>query len=107
MVVCYPPQIKMHQASSLSEPCSCGASSPQRSRGQQGSRGGLGASWGPQLARGADLPVAAGSSTCCCSLQGKREVLVGRMQEELQSLQQELCQLQHWMPDAYSTASSS
>jgi hypothetical protein len=77
----------------MTEPCSCNAagcvhrlSSPR-----------AGCAYGEQ--------EFAGSGACCCSLQGKRAVLVGRMQQELEDLQQELCNMHTMMPGAYSSSS--
>lgn len=74
-------QIKMNQAAAMAEPCSCVA--PLQSY------------WDPAQQEWV------GGGTCCCSLQGKRDVLVSRMQQELEDMQNELSQLQDSMPGAY------
>lgn len=81
----------------MSEPCSCNAAGcvhrlnllPQQQ-----------AYWG----RGEQEGQWGSGGACCCSLQGKRDVLVGRMQQELEELQVELMQLGTNLPGAYSSS---
>lgn len=74
----------------MSEPCSCNAAGcVHRLNGLLQGRG--------------EQEGSPAGGACCCSLQGKRDVLVGRMQQELEDLQIELMQLGTVLPGAYST----
>jgi hypothetical protein len=90
-------QIKMNQASAMAEPCSCNAAGCVH-RLNSSSAGG----WAEQEWAAGDS--VGGGTACCCSLQGKRAVLVGRMQQELEDLQAELANLHNMMPGAYSSS---
>lgn len=84
----------MNQASAMSDPCSCNAAGCVHRLNS------------PRLTWAyTDQEYAAAGASCCCSLQGKRDMLVGRMQQELEDLQLELSNLHNMMPGAYSSSS--
>lgn len=87
----------MYQASAMAEPCSCNAAGCVHRLNTSSAGGCAEQEWGGSV----------GGTACCCSLQGKRDVLVGRMQQELENLQLELANLHFMMPGAYSSSSSS
>lgn len=107
-------EVKMNQAAAMQEgPCFCStaadsmaarSSSPTRGSPGGKSMAGSGVLHSPDCRAGSGAISAAGvgcKGGCVRRVAGKRQVLVGRMQDEIGLLQRELAELREMMPGAY------